>query len=57
VVALVLQKRPGITFGEIKTLLRAHATRNEVTGRTPNPYWGHGKLDLPAVRRILNALQ
>jgi subtilisin family serine protease len=58
VVALLLQKRPEITFGEIKTLFQAHATRDvEPVGRTPNPYWGYGKLDLPAIRRVLNAVR
>jgi subtilisin family serine protease len=56
IVALMLQKKPAITFGEIRRLLEHHATRDSNTGPVPNIRWGHGKLDLRAVERILNAV-
>ena len=54
-VALMMQKKPGITAGEIKNLLRRHASSNlEITGVVPNPSWGYGKLDIAAVKATLN---
>ena len=57
VVALLLQKRPDITFGEIKTLLQTHVTSDDFTGRTPNPRWGYGRLDYQAVRAVLEDMK
>jgi len=56
IVALMLQKKPNLTSGEIKTLLELNATQDSFTGAVPNPGWGYGKLDLAAVRSILNAI-
>ena len=57
VVALIMQKKPAITLGEIKELLRLHATRSErVTGNVPNPKWGYGKLDLAAIEGMIKAI-
>jgi subtilisin family serine protease len=55
IVALMMQKKPGITAGEIKNLLRRHASADtETTGAVPNPSWGYGKLDIAAVKATLN---
>lgn len=54
---MLLEKKPDLTFGEIKGLLRKYATTNEITRRTPNPRWGYGRLDYPAVQRIVKSLQ
>jgi len=58
VVALMMQKKPAITNGEIKNLLRKHASSElEFTGLLPNPSWGYGKLDIKAVKATLNDLR
>jgi subtilisin family serine protease len=58
VIALMMQKKPAITVGEIKSLLRGHASSNaETTGAVPNPLWGYGKLDIAAVRAVLHDLK
>ena len=55
IVALMMQKKPNITAGEIKNVLRRHASSDaETTGPVPNPWWGYGKLDIKAVRAALN---
>jgi subtilisin family serine protease len=55
IVALMMQKKPNITVREIKDLLRRHASSDvETTGAVPNPLWGYGKLDIAAVKAILN---
>lgn len=54
VVALIMQQEPDITLGKIKDLLHKNATNDDHTGPVPNGAWGYGKLDLAAVRRILN---
>lgn len=55
IVALMMQKNPNITAGEIKNILRRHASFDlETTGLVPNPWWGYGKLDIKAVRAALN---
>ncbi len=56
-IALMFEKNPGLTVGEVKDLLQRAATKNSpFTGRTPNPSWGHGKLDLPAAERLLESV-
>ncbi len=48
-VALLLQANPGATATQIKNLLTSTATKDvmtELNGATPNPVWGHGKMDL-----------
>lgn len=57
VLALVMQKKPTITLGEIKELFKQHATRDRFTGTVPNAKWGYGKLDLKAVEKMLKAVQ
>jgi subtilisin family serine protease len=57
IVALMFQKRPTLTAGEIKTLLQRNATQDSFTGAVPNLSWGYGKLDLAAVRAIFNAIR
>ena len=58
IVALMMQKKPNITVGEIKKLLRVHASADaEVTGAVPNPSWGYGKLDIKAVKAVLGDLR
>ena len=57
VVALIMQRKPTITLGEIKELLKTSATQDRFTGRVPNPKWGYGKLDLAAVKKALGKLE
>ena len=57
VVALMMQKKPNLTGGEIKRLFQRYATSDFSTYETPNPLWGYGKLDLEAVERILRNLR
>jgi subtilisin family serine protease len=55
IVALMMQKKPNISVGEIKNLLRRHASSDlGTTGLVPNPSWGYGKLDLKAVKATLS---
>jgi subtilisin family serine protease len=56
IIALMLQKKPDMTTGEIKSLLELNATQDSYTGTAPNPGWGYGKLDIAAVRAVLNAI-
>lgn len=53
IVALMFQKNPRLTVGEVKSLLRDHASRDAFTGAVPNARWGYGKLDMTAVQAIL----
>jgi subtilisin family serine protease len=53
VIALLFEKKPTLTLGEIKDLLRQHCTKDHFTGQVPNPGWGYGKLDLKAVQEML----
>jgi subtilisin family serine protease len=59
VVALMMQKKPDLTLGEIKRVLAAHATKDP--GKLPpkdrRNGWGNGKLDADAVERILRAIR
>ncbi len=61
VVALLMQKKPSITVGEIKDLIRNHADKEDDhvsrSGRTPNPEWGYGKLNRKAVAAMLEAIR
>lgn len=57
IIALMFQKKPLLTFGEIRQLLTMNASSNDlITGPVPNPNWGHGKLDVAAVAKIMNGL-
>ncbi len=57
VIALLLERKPDLTLGEIKELLKQHATADIHTGRTPNPNWGYGKLDYAAVEAMVKAVK
>jgi subtilisin family serine protease len=55
VIALIMQKKPTITLGEIKKLLKDHAASDKQTDKLPNPKWGNGKLTYQSVKDILAA--
>jgi subtilisin family serine protease len=57
VIALMMQKKPSITSGEIRLLLQKGASRGEATGDLPNERWGNGKLDLMAIGTILKSMK
>jgi subtilisin family serine protease len=57
VIALMFERKPDLTLDEVKALLRDEATKDAQTGATPNPGWGHGKLDRAAVLRVLGRLR
>lgn len=60
IVALMFQKKPTLTLGEVRTLLKMHATKTGLTpndGAIPNKKWGYGKLDMAAIDRIFTALE
>ncbi|MFN2511836.1 MAG: S8 family serine peptidase [Pyrinomonadaceae bacterium] len=51
VIALMLQKNPTLDAVQVKEILKKTAIRDELTGATPNLYWGYGKLNPPAAIR------
>jgi subtilisin family serine protease len=54
VVALMLEAKPSLTFGEIKKALHASVSPPpQPDKKCPNPKWGYGKLDLAAVEKVL----
>ena len=57
VCALLLQKKPTLTTSELREFLEKHATKDKQTGDLPNPQWGRGKLDLAAVKAMLDAVK
>jgi subtilisin family serine protease len=57
VIALLLQKKPTLTGGDIKSLLRTKAAHDSMTGsQTPSPQWGFGRLNVAAVKGMLSAV-
>ncbi|HWA97089.1 MAG TPA: S8 family serine peptidase [Pirellulales bacterium] len=56
IVALVMQKKPSITVGQLKQLLHTCATQDRFTGPVPNSRWGYGKLDRKAVEKMMSQL-
>lgn len=56
VIALMFEKKPTLTLGQIRELLKNNASQDRFTSTLPNPAWGYGKLDLTAVRKILGAI-
>lgn len=56
VIALMLQKNPSLDAVQIKEILKKTAIRDELTGATPNPYWGYGKLNPVAAIRATTPL-
>jgi subtilisin family serine protease len=58
IVALMFQKNPALTLGEVKNQLKASATKtglNPFSQAIPNNNWGYGKLDAAAIGRIFAA--
>jgi subtilisin family serine protease len=59
VVALIFEKKPAITLGELKSLLKGSASKtglNPYGTGVPNNNWGYGKLDASAIDRIFGSL-
>jgi subtilisin family serine protease len=57
IIALMFERKPTLTLGEIRELLKREASHDRFTSEIPNPGWGNGKLDLKAVRAILSAIR
>jgi subtilisin family serine protease len=58
IIALMFQKKPLLTLGQVKTLLKANVTKtglNPYNTGIPNNNWGYGKLDQAAIDRIFAA--
>ena len=57
VIALLFQKNPQLTLGQVKQLLEKAASPPakglDHASPLPNPYWGYGKLDRAAVMRLM----
>ena len=45
IIALMLEVDPTLDAGSIKKILQETARSDRFTGPTPNPLWGHGKVD------------
>jgi subtilisin family serine protease len=59
IVALIFEKKPTITLGELKTLLKSNTSKtglNPYGTGVPNKNWGYGKLDAAAIDRIFGSL-
>jgi subtilisin family serine protease len=58
VIALIFQKKPTLTFGQLRDLLTANVTKQDLRpfAVTPGGTWGYGKLDMAAIDRILAKL-
>ncbi len=59
IIALMFEKKPTLTLGEVRNLLKAHASKtglNPFGSSIPNNNWGYGKLDNMAITRIFGAL-
>jgi bacillopeptidase F len=58
VVALMLQKKPSLSVGDIKELLGTHATKapDKLLPKEAGNGWGNGKLDADAVIRMFKAI-
>jgi len=55
VVALMLEKNPGLDSAQIKEALVKTRIKDDQTGSVPNPSWGHGKIDPAAALRAAPA--
>jgi subtilisin family serine protease len=53
VMALLLEKNPGLTLNQVRALLDRHLKADSYTGSLPNSTWGRGKLTLRAVEAML----
>ena len=57
IIALMFQKKPNMTFGEIRNALISNADKGVLPLETlPGKSWGYGKLSEDAVKRIFAAL-
>src|SRR5690606_5341977 len=56
VVALMMEKDPSLSLARFRALLDKHATNDLTTGKVPNAKWGRGKLDLAAIKAVLQEL-
>ena len=59
IIALMFQKKPTLTLGQVKALLKAHASKtglNPYGSGIPNNNWGYGKLDAAAIDRMFAAM-
>ena len=59
IIALMFQKKPTLTLGQVRDLLKANASKtglNPSGSSIPNNNWGYGKLDNAAIGRIFAAL-
>ena len=45
IIALMLEVDPTLDAGSVKKILQETARSDRFTGPTPNPLWGHGKVD------------
>ena len=45
IIALMLEVDPTLHADSVKRILQETARADEFTGQTPNPLWGHGKVD------------
>ena len=57
VIALMLERNPQLDASQVKSILQQTARSDAFTGATPNPRWGHGKLDALAALDRVAALQ
>jgi subtilisin family serine protease len=55
VVALLLEREPGLGPADIKQLMRVSAVRDQATGRVWNSGYGSGKLDVLRLLQVLTA--
>jgi minor extracellular serine protease Vpr len=56
-IALMFEKNPTLTAGEVAAILHQKASRDKITGVTPNPSWGYGKLDMAAAKALIAAVK
>ena len=60
IIALMFQKKPTLTLGQIRDLLKANASKTGLApfgSAIPNNNWGYGKLDNPAIDRIFASIK
>ena len=51
---VLFEKQPSLT-AEVKELLHSCATQDAFAQNVPSPEWGYGKLNYPAVEKLLSA--
>ena len=55
IIALMFQKKPTLTLGEVKRLLKLYSSKGGLkpfSRAIPNNNWGYGKLDMAAIDKI-----